>query len=374
MADPMFSIIIPCYNQARYLPDCLESILSQSFQSWEVLVINDGSTDDTTSVARNYIEKDQRIKLIEKLNGGLSSARNAGLRAASGNRYLFLDADDFLNDGCLKAIADAAVICDDATLIQYGYTYITEDKSYILHSALPAIKSSYFPSILSAPPGPCHSICISKNLALQIGEFDEQLKSLEDWDYWLRAAKAGATQFVIDQHLVYYRYVRFSMSRNPFVMLDAIKTVAARAGIKDHRVLIESPCNHDRTFDAGSVIQKSLIRLTGVGIMQNKLKESLEFYQAESIKPLRDCSVKELEDMCSYLSFRYWYRKKDVEEILTQIKPLFISFFEMAGFEKKQNQKAVFFIFSRHLFYQNNYRYGKLLGSVMNYFLRKKYG
>ena len=120
MAEPLFSIIIPCYNQASFLPDCIESILSQSFQDWEALIINDGSTDHTASVASDFAVQDARIFLVQKENGGLSSARNAGIRAASGNRLLFLDADDFLREGCLQAIAEATKKCDDSTLIQYG--------------------------------------------------------------------------------------------------------------------------------------------------------------------------------------------------------------------------------------------------------------
>ncbi|MFM7645117.1 MAG: RNA methyltransferase substrate-binding domain-containing protein [Sphingomonadales bacterium] len=251
--------------------------------------------------------------------------------------------------------------------------YITEDKSHVLHTALPAKRDSYFPFILSGPPGPCHSICISKSLASVIGEFDENLKGLEDWDYWLRAAKGGASQYIISRPLVFYRYIRFSMSRNPFAMFDSLKIVAERAPKKDERITIQSNLNDTRNFDHKSVIQHGLIRLTGVGIMQNKLEDTLDFFNKESNKSLTECSPQELEDMCSYLSFRYWYRKKDVEEVLTNIKPLFISFFLMAGLKKKMVQKSVFLIFKRHLFYKNIYRYGKLPGSVINFFLRIKY-
>ncbi len=373
MAFPFFSIIIPCYNQAAYLSDCLDSVLTQSFADWEAIIINDGSTDNTHDIASSYVFKDGRIRLIEKKNGGLSSARNAGMLAAEGARFLFLDADDFLNQGCLGAIADASKQCDEKALIQFGYSYITEDKSHVLHTALPAKRDSFFPYILSGPPGPCHSICISKSLASTIGEFDEGLKGLEDWDYWLRAAKAGATQYSISIPLVFYRYVRFSMSRNPFAMFASLKIVAKRASLKDDRITSESNLNYDRSFDYDSVIQRGLIRLMGVAVMQNKQKEALDFYNKESYKPLTDYTPQELEDMCSYLSFRYWYRKKDVEEVLMNIKPLFVSFFLLAGLKKKIAQKAVFLIFKRHLFYKNIYRYGKFPGAVMNFFLRIKF-
>ena len=68
--SPFFSIIIPCYNQAHFLPDCLDSLLAQDFPDWEAIVVNDGSTDTTTEIALSYTQKDTRIKLVEKVNGG----------------------------------------------------------------------------------------------------------------------------------------------------------------------------------------------------------------------------------------------------------------------------------------------------------------
>jgi len=85
------------------LPDCIESLLKQSHIYWEALIVNDGSTDATSEVAQLYASKDSRIKLIEKENGGLSSARNEGIQNAIGSYLLFLDSDDFYTKNvCLK--------------------------------------------------------------------------------------------------------------------------------------------------------------------------------------------------------------------------------------------------------------------------------
>ena len=101
----LLSIIIPCFNQAIYLHDCLDSILQQSFSDWEAIVVNDGSSDDTNNIANAYCQKDSRIKLIEKQNGGLSSARNFGIQHATGDWLLFLDADDMLMNHHFQEIA-----------------------------------------------------------------------------------------------------------------------------------------------------------------------------------------------------------------------------------------------------------------------------
>lgn len=92
----LFSVIVPVYNVERYLPDCFKSLSEQSFQNFEVLLIDDGSTDSSGSLCDQYSKKDERFKTIHRENGGLSAARNTGIREARGDYLLFLDSDDFL--------------------------------------------------------------------------------------------------------------------------------------------------------------------------------------------------------------------------------------------------------------------------------------
>lgn len=91
---PTLSIIVPIYNVANFLPECLDSILSQNFRDWEAILINDGSTDESGVICEKYASKDARFKVIHKKNGGLSSARNAGLNNARGKYIMFIDSDD----------------------------------------------------------------------------------------------------------------------------------------------------------------------------------------------------------------------------------------------------------------------------------------
>ena len=93
---PIVSIIVPCYNQADYLPETLDSVLKQTFQEWECIVVNDGSPDNTSEVAGRYVKLDPRFKLVESENKGLSGARNTGIRASSGRFILPLDSDDII--------------------------------------------------------------------------------------------------------------------------------------------------------------------------------------------------------------------------------------------------------------------------------------
>lgn len=94
--NPLISVIVPCYNQAQYLDECLQSVLDQTYQNWECIIVNDGSPDHTEEVAKKWLEKDNRFRYIYKENGGLSSARNAGIREAKGEYLFFLDCDDLL--------------------------------------------------------------------------------------------------------------------------------------------------------------------------------------------------------------------------------------------------------------------------------------
>jgi len=103
----MVSVIIPCFNQGRYLPEALESVIRQTWADWECIVVNDGSTDDTREVALRFTRRDPRIRYLEKRNGGLSDARNHGLDAARGDLIQFLDADDALLPRKLEAQIEA---------------------------------------------------------------------------------------------------------------------------------------------------------------------------------------------------------------------------------------------------------------------------
>ena len=100
---PLISIIVPVYNCENYLDKCINSILSQTYKHFELLLINDGSTDNSSIICDNYQQKDSRIQVFNKENGGVSSARNLGLRNANGEYVCFVDSDDWIDDNYLDA-------------------------------------------------------------------------------------------------------------------------------------------------------------------------------------------------------------------------------------------------------------------------------
>lgn len=94
--EPLISIIVPVFNKENYLRECLDSILNQDYQNFELIVINDGSTDSSKIICEEYAAKTDKIILVHKENGGVSSARNIGLQKAKGEWITFVDGDDYI--------------------------------------------------------------------------------------------------------------------------------------------------------------------------------------------------------------------------------------------------------------------------------------
>lgn len=103
---PRFSIIIPVYNVRQYLRDCLDSVLAQTCTDWEAVCVNDGSMDDSLSILTEYAAKDKRIRIIDQPNGGLSAARNSGIKAAEGEYIFLLDSDDWIVPDALERLTN----------------------------------------------------------------------------------------------------------------------------------------------------------------------------------------------------------------------------------------------------------------------------
>lgn len=114
------SIIIPVYKVEQYLRNCINSIINQSYNDWEMILIDDGSPDNCPTICDEYAKSDSRIKVIHKTNGGLSSARNAGLSITTGNYIMFVDSDDFLH---IDTLADCMKIAteENAEIVQFGF-------------------------------------------------------------------------------------------------------------------------------------------------------------------------------------------------------------------------------------------------------------
>jgi glycosyltransferase involved in cell wall biosynthesis len=156
------SIIIPVYNVENYLSKCLDSVIYPDIPDYEIIIVNDGSTDSSELVAKDYVNRyPQLIRLITTPNGGLGAARNVGLEAASGEFLLFLDSDDWLCENAVPEIMEK--LKEDFDICIYGILSVTEDGTVLddvrscHREGSVALKA--FPQLLLAPPSGCNKLC-----------------------------------------------------------------------------------------------------------------------------------------------------------------------------------------------------------------------
>ena len=203
----LVSIIIPCYNHAKFLPDALQSVIEQDYENWECIVVNDGSADNTEEIARQWSNKDTRFKYLYKVNGGLSSARNYGIENSVGDYILTLDSDDkyektFLSKGIeiLNRNEKIGVVSCWGyrfTGINYFEPFTPDGKNlndFLFKNA--AIGTSLF----------------RKKCWLQAEGYDENMKKgYEDWEFYIRVGKNGWETKIIEEYLFFYRQRKNSM-------------------------------------------------------------------------------------------------------------------------------------------------------------------
>lgn len=186
----MFSVIIPLYNKEKWIEECISSVLSQSFEQFEVLVINDGSTDTSLEVIQHYLE-DKRIRVITQPNAGVSKARNRGIEEAKYDLIAFLDADDLWHKDFLKYCDQAftqfinTAIVGTKCVKQSNASHQSTQTPFNGEISIEEIKD-YFSFAYKEPLFHSSSVVIKKNVFKKIGYFDNQLKSGEDLDMWFR--------------------------------------------------------------------------------------------------------------------------------------------------------------------------------------------
>lgn len=203
--DPLVSVIIPCYNQAIYLREAIDSALAQDYPNIEIIVVDDGSLDNTAKVARRYGKK---VKIFQQENKGLSAARNAGIREASGKYILCLDADDRILPSFCRLTTRVLNENSRIGIVASGWRCFGEVNYTVIPRALSFVEQLAINTI------PCSSMFRKSDWEL-IGGFDESMLSgFEDWDFWLRLRKSGRELDVVPEVLFEYRRKKSSMVEN----------------------------------------------------------------------------------------------------------------------------------------------------------------
>ncbi|MFD1601634.1 glycosyltransferase family 2 protein [Flavobacterium artemisiae] len=226
------SIIVPCYNQAQYLSEALESILNQTYENWECIIVNDGSPDNTHEIAQEWLKKDKRFKYLFKENGGLSSARNAGLDIAEGDYVQFLDADDLIAPEKFEISLSQlekfepkkqAVVVSHFNFFTNNIEDATDRYCYLNLEFLNYKSILYDWDYKFSVP--IHCGFFSKEL-FEDFRFSTDLKAKEDWLMWLNIFKKDIKVYFINQPFAFYRSHSSSMTKNhQFMEENTIKVL-----------------------------------------------------------------------------------------------------------------------------------------------------
>lgn len=214
----LISIIIPCYNQGKYLTDTLVSVYQQTYKNWECIIVDDGSTDHTPEIAREWCAKDDRFCIVKKDNGGLSSARNAGLKIAKGEYIQFLDSDDFLHTE--KFQIQLQFFNDDIDIVICDYLPFDQvSGQYCANRYMsPFPDPQYFKDqiIMDWENGlsiPCHTVLFKSAILRKCNSliFDETLPNHEDYSFWVKIFHYSIGLVNVRESLASYRIHSESM-------------------------------------------------------------------------------------------------------------------------------------------------------------------
>ena len=215
MNNIIISIIVPVYNVERYLRQCLDSIIAQTFTEWEAILVDDGSKDNSGAICDEYTKKDNRFVVIHKENGGVSSARNVGIGNARGEWICFVDADDELIDHAFSTML--SLITDSVDIVVAGYVkcndlreivYEVKERETYLRNREEAILEVYNPSFYSYIGYPWAKIYRTEVVRKNDLKYDETVHVSEDRLFLLTYLSAISGKAFFTTAPVYYYYLR----------------------------------------------------------------------------------------------------------------------------------------------------------------------
>ncbi|MEW6298605.1 MAG: glycosyltransferase [Thermodesulfobacteriota bacterium] len=215
------AVVIPCYNQARFLADAIDSVLAQTYQRYEIIVVDDGSTDHTAAVASTY----PQVKYLYQENRGLSAARNTGWRACQSEYVVFLDADDRLLPNALEAGIRCLQDHPECAFVSGHFRYIQADGTFLHEYPQVYIERDHYQAFLRGNYIGMHATVMYRRGALEwAGGFNPSLRACEDYDLYLRLARnypVHCHQAVVAE----YRQHTANMSGDAALMLRTAITV-----------------------------------------------------------------------------------------------------------------------------------------------------
>lgn len=215
----LFSIVVPAYNAEECLAECLDSVLSQTYSPFEVIVVNDGSVDGTLEICKRFTETNSCVSVIDKPNGGLSSARNAGSAVASGDYILYLDADDVLVSDALKELS-SFLLFNKVDILTFGFKEVDSATNRLKRewtppvTDMPVVNGTAFVDFLDTGAlenyawSRVYSVSFLRRLEYM---FSETVSFLEDIEFTYRACLTADSFGFLNKPLYVYKRQKGSM-------------------------------------------------------------------------------------------------------------------------------------------------------------------
>lgn len=239
-ALPTVSVIIPAHNAADTLHVAVDSVLAQSFRNWEVVIVDDGSTDDTLHAARSMASADKRVRVIQQAQQGVSAARNAGIHEAAGQWLVFLDSDDWLAPTYMELLLTEVSVHPEHDAVLCGWVRVRND-GVALHEPKLPWTTNLFPLFARGCAFAIHSCMVRRDLIITLGGFDTDLKIGEDWDLWQRVTRTTSRFGIVRKTLAFYNTHPESASSDAGRFLSDGLRVIERGHASDPRVETPEP-------------------------------------------------------------------------------------------------------------------------------------
>ena len=245
--NPLISVVIPVYNVEKYLPECLESVLRQTYRNIEIILIDDGSTDKSGKICQEYVDKYSQFKYIQQPNGGVSMARNRGMEVANGEYIMFVDSDDFLQNDAVENLV--GYISEDVDVISgklssyhsVGYDIVNEnrnvkyDDSFILRES----SENIIVSMLTDENSPCGKLFRRKLVTDNKLEFPQDLKIAEDLVFVAKALFL-AKSIVLSDEVIYNYRQDFDNNHSAIGKIDESKAFDFYKSLQEIRQFLKS--------------------------------------------------------------------------------------------------------------------------------------
>ncbi len=276
--EPLVSVIIPTYNHGRFVRQAIDSALDQTYPAVEVIVVDDGSTDGSGAMLDEIEARDRRIRVVHKVNAGLSAARNTGIALARGAYINFLDSDDWLLPDKLSRQVAALEARPDVDLVFSDIAYVDDADTETVIDMGTGGPPAPFPDVLVYRNwfGPMVPL-LRRRLVERVGGFDEAFRAAEDWDYWYRCAQH--TPFLyLPGKVAMYRLHGEQMTRDDDRMATANLQFAAKHFANDRRKrrsnLAAFHLARARKFKKAGDMPRCALHLARFASLVNSIKEA----------------------------------------------------------------------------------------------------